>query len=91
MIGDALDLVLVDVLGFVLINALGVVLVDKLIVCNPSCYKLKNHISIKSRGVSLCEVQNHQNVADHQLSDLQYMWICVCLLNHSPQTSDFNQ
>ena len=32
---------LVDVLGLVLVNALGVVLVDALIVCNPSCNKLK--------------------------------------------------
>ena len=45
LLGDALVLVLVDVLGFVLVNALGVVLVDKLVVCNPSCNKLKNYIS----------------------------------------------
>ena len=45
LLGDALVLVLVDVLGFVLVNALGVVLVDKLVVCNPSCNKLKNYRS----------------------------------------------
>ena len=45
LLGDALVLVLVDVLGFVLVNALGVVLVDRLVVCNPSCTKLKNYIS----------------------------------------------
>ena len=45
MLGDALVLALVEVLGFVLVNALGVVLVDKLVVCNPSCNKLKNYIS----------------------------------------------
>ena len=46
LLGDVLGLVLVDALGFVLVNALGVVLVDMLIVCNPSCNKLKNYSSI---------------------------------------------
>ena len=45
LLDDALVLALVEVLGFVLVNALGVVLVDKLVVCNPSCNKLKNYIS----------------------------------------------
>ena len=45
LLGDALGLVLVDALGFVLVNVLGV-LVDMLIVCNPSCNKLKNKSSI---------------------------------------------
>ena len=50
LLGDALGLVLVDALGFLLVNALGVVLVDTqhhtLVVCNPSCNKLKKYSSI---------------------------------------------
>ena len=46
MLFDALGLVLVDALGFVVVDALGVVLVDPLLVCNPSCNKLKNYSSI---------------------------------------------
>ena len=42
MLFDALGLVLVDALGFVVVDALGVVLVDPLVMCNPSCNKLKN-------------------------------------------------
>ena len=48
LLGGALGfaLVLVDAVAFVLVNALGVVIVDTLVVCNPSCNKLKNYSSI---------------------------------------------
>ena len=82
LLEDELGLVLVDALGFVLVDSLSVVLFDPLVVCNPSCNKLKNYSSINLWiAVQGYEVQDHHNVAD-----CHYMCICVFLLYHRHQT-----